>query len=179
MYVINRPPRVRHFVACLSRNISQSLKTETVNVPICETKGVWSSSTFCQGKKKVIASMHWNCWPLQFLNWYLDLIWILCNITKAGPMCFSFGRKFDSELILFAVSKKVLFFWSREHKTRERSCFFLSTCTKGAPFGTGRERERAWHLSCVFNSSVPQALDGFAGSYILGTGLVFGWGTLG
>ena len=107
MYVINRPPRVRHFVACLSRNISQSLKTETVNVPICETKGVWSSSTFCQGKKKVIASMHWNCWSLQFLNWYLDPVWILCNITKAGPMCFSFGRKFDSESILFAVSKKV------------------------------------------------------------------------
>ena len=178
MYVINRPPRVKYFVACLSRNISQSLKTETVNVPICETKGVWSSSTFCQGKKKVIASMHWNCWPLQFLNWYLDLIWILCNITKAGPMCFSFGRKFDSELILFAVSKKVPFSDLVNTKQESGLVTFYQHAQKVHHLEQG-ERERAWHLSCVFISSVPQALDGFAGSYILGTGLVFGWGTLG
>ena len=178
MYVINRPPRVRHFVACLSRSISQSLKTETVNVPICETKGVWSSSTFCQGKKKVIASIHWNCWSLQFLNWYLDPIWILCNITKAGPMCFSFGRKFDSELILFAVSKKVPFSDLVNTKQESGLVTFYQHAQKVHHLEQG-ERERAWHLSCVFSSTVPQALDGFAGSYILGRGLVFGWGTLG
>ena len=142
MYVINRPPRVRHFVACLSRSISQSLKTETVNVPICETKGVWSSSTFCQGKKKVIASIHWNCWSLQFLNWYLDLIWILCNITKAGPMCFSFGRKFDSELILFAVSKKSSFFlisWTQNK--RAVLLLFINMHKRCTIWNRERERE--------------------------------------
>ena len=102
-----------------------------------------------------------------------------CAISpKQGPCAFLLGENLIRNWS-FLQSQKSSFFWSREHKTRERSCYFLSTCTKGAPFGTGRERERAWHLSCVFISSVPQALDGFAGSYILGTGLVFGWGTLG
>ena len=104
-----------------------------------------------------------------------------CAISpKQGPCAFLLGENLiRTELILFAASKKVPFSDLVNTKQESGLVTFLSTCTKGAPFGTGRERERAWHLSCVFNSSVPQALDGFAGSYILGRGLVFGWGTLG
>ena len=88
-------------------------------------------------------------------------------------MCFSFGRKFYSESILFAVSKKVPFSELVNTKQESGLVTFYQDAQKEHLLEQG-ERERAWHLSCVFISSVPQALDGFAGSYILGRGLVFG-----
>ena len=95
-----------------------------------------------KGRKKALHQYtgivgHYSFW----IDTYLDPIWILCNITKAGPMCFSFGRTFDSESILFAVSKKVPFSDLVNTKQESGLVTFLSTCTKGAPFGTGRERE--------------------------------------
>ena len=78
----------------------QSVKPKVYGAVPLSAKGRKKSLHQCTG---IVG--HYSFW----IDTYLDPIWILCNITKAGPMCFSFGRTFDSESIFFAVSKKVPF----------------------------------------------------------------------
>ena len=103
-----------------------------------------------------------------------------CAISpKQGPCAFLLGENLIRNWSFLQSQKKFFFLISWTQNKRAVLLLFINMHKRRTFWNRERERERAWHLSCVFNSSVPQALDGFAGSYILGTGLVFGWGTLG